>query len=103
MHGVRFRESTETLTDTSGASSAATYHGLVYGPNAYGVFDIKTQAISGINAETGKGMNIHIYPINEPSPTDPLGQQGFVSWKGSFAAKLIDPLRLVRLRTGASQ
>ncbi len=103
MHGVKFRESTEVLTDTAGASSAATYHGLLYGPNSWGLFDLKTQATSNINTETGKGMSIFVHPVNTPTPTDPLGQQGFISWKASFAAKLIDPLRLVRLRTGATQ
>lgn len=103
IHGVRFRSSTEVLTDTAGSGSAITYHALVYGPNAFGIFDLKSQAVSSINTETNKGMNIHVYPINEPSPSDPMGQFGFVSWKAAFASKLIDPLRLVRMRTGATQ
>jgi len=103
MHGVRFRESTEVLVDTAGASSANTYSSFVYGPQAFGVFDLKSQAVANIDNETGMGMNIHVHPINDPTKDDPLGQFGFVSWKASFAAKVIDPLRIVRIRTGATQ
>jgi N4-gp56 family major capsid protein len=103
MHGVRFRESTEVLVDTAGASSANTYSSFVYGPQAFGVFDLKSQAVANIDNETGMGMNIHVHPINDPTKDDPLGQFGFVSWKASFAAKVIDALRIVRIRTGATQ
>lgn len=103
MHGVRFRESTEVLTDTAGASSAATYSSFVYGPNAFGVFDFKTQAVNNIDNETGRGMSIHSIPVNTPTKDDPLGQFGLVGWKASFASKVIDPLRIVRIRTGATQ
>jgi N4-gp56 family major capsid protein len=103
IHGVRFRESTEVLTDTAGAGSAATYSGFVYGPQAFGCFDLKSQAVANIDNETGMGMNIHVHPINDPTKDDPLGQFGFVSWKAAFAAKVIDALRIVRLRTGSTQ
>lgn len=103
MHGVRFRESTEVLTDTAGSVGAATYSSFVYGPNAFGVFDFKTQAVNNIDNETGRGMSIHSIPVNTPTKDDPLGQFGLVGWKASFAAKVIDPLRIVRIRTGASQ
>jgi N4-gp56 family major capsid protein len=103
MHGVRFRESTEVLTDTAGSGSAATYSSFVYGPNAFGVFDFKTQAVNNIDNETGRGMSIHSIPVNTPTKDDPLGQFGLVGWKAAFAAKVIDPLRIVRIRTGATQ
>lgn len=103
MHGVRFRESTEVLTDTAGASSAATYSSFVYGPDAFGVFDFKTQAVNNIDSETGRGISIHTVPINSPTKDDPLGQFGLVGWKAAFAAKVIDALRIVRIRTGATQ
>jgi N4-gp56 family major capsid protein len=103
MHGVKFRESTEVLTDTAGAASAATYSGFIYGPNAFGVFDLKSQAVANIDTDTGKGMQIHVHPVDDPTKDDPLGQFGFVSWKASFASKVIDPLRIVRIRTGATQ
>jgi N4-gp56 family major capsid protein len=103
MHGVRFRESTEILVDTAGASSAATYSSFVYGPNAFGVFDFKTQAVNNINSESGRGMTIHTVPVNSPTKDDPLGQFGLVGWKAAFAAKVVDALRIVRIRTGATQ
>lgn len=102
IHGVRFRESTEVLVDTAGASSANTYSSFVYGPNAFGVFDFKTQTVNSIDAETGRGMTIHTVPVNSPTKDDPLGQFGLVGWKAAFAAKVIDALRIVRIRTGAT-
>ncbi len=103
MHGVRFRESTEVLSDTAGSGSAATYSAFIYAPNAFGVFDFKTQAVANIDTETGRGISIHSIPVNTPTKDDPLGQFGLVGWKASFAAKVIDPDRIVRLRTGATQ
>lgn len=106
MHGVRFRESTEVLVDAAGTDAtpdAATYSSFVYGPNAFGVFDLKSQAVNNIDNETGRGMKIHSVPIDTPTKDDPLGQFGLIGWKASFAAKVIDPLRIVRIRTGASQ
>lgn len=103
MHGVKFRETTEVLVDTSGASSAHTYSGFIYGPNAFGVFDLKSQSVADIDTDTGKGMTIHVHPVDDPTKDDPMGQFGFVSWKGSFASKVIDALRIVRVRTGSTQ
>lgn len=103
MHGVRFRDSTEVLEDTAGASSAKTYSGFIYGPDAFGVFDFKSQSVSRINPDTGTGMNINVVPVNQVTKDDPMGQFGLLSWKAAFAAKVIDPLRIVRVRTGATQ
>lgn len=103
MHGVRFRQSTETLSDTAGSGSAHTYSAFIYGPDAFGVFDLKSQAVSNIDNETGRGMQIKTIPVNTPTKDDPLGQFGLVGWKAAFASKVIDPLRIVRVRTGASQ
>lgn len=103
IHGVRFRDSTETPTDTGGSGSANTYSSFIYGPNAFGVFDFKSQAVSNIDNETGRGMKIFMHPINDPTKDDPMGQFGFVSWKAAFASKVIDPLRIVRVQSGATQ
>lgn len=102
LHGVRFRESTQMPTANDGAAGAATYAGFLYGPEAYGVFDFKSQALGNINAESNMGVSVHLEPVNKPTKDDPLGQFGFVSWKVSFASKVIDPQRVVRLLTGAS-
>lgn len=106
MHGVRFRESTEILVDSAGTDAtpdAHTYSGFIYGPNAWGIFDFKSQAVGNINSDTGMGISIHNIPVNSPTKDDPLGQFGLLGWKASFAAKVIDALRIVRIRTGASQ
>lgn len=113
MHGVRFRESTEMPVQPYGAGGTGTipartgganvYTGVVYGPNSFGVFDLKSQAVQNIDNETGRGMKLFVRPVNDPTTGDPLGQFGFVSWKASFAAKVIDPLRIVRLVSGATQ
>lgn len=103
IHGVRFRESSEMPVDTTGAASAHTYTGFIYGPNAFGVFDLKSQAVANIDADTGKGMTVHVHPVDDPTKDDPMGQFGFVSWKAAFASKVIDANRIVRLWTGASQ
>ena len=103
MHGVRFRESSEVLSDTAGAASAATYSAFVYGPHSFGVFDLKSQAVNNIDSETNRGISIHSIPINTPTKDDPLGLFGLVGWKASFAAKVYDPDRIVRLRTGSTQ
>ena len=102
IHGVRFRESTTVLSDTSGASSAATYSAFVYGPHSFGVFDLKSQAVNNIDSETNRGITIHSIPVNTPTKDDPLGLFGLVGWKASFAAKVYDATRIVRLRTGAT-
>lgn len=96
IHGVRFRESTHM------PASNGVYSGFLYGPEAYGVFDFKSQAVGNINAETNMGISVHLEPVNKPTKDDPLGQFGFVSWKVSFATKVIDENRVVRLATGAS-
>lgn len=104
MHGVRFRESTEMPNVLNAAATPVnTYTGTIYGPNGFGVFDLKSQAVANIDNETGRGMKLYVRPINDPTKDDPLGQFGFVSWKASFAAKVIDPLRMVRIVTGATQ
>lgn len=103
MHGIRFRESSDITVGADGASSANVYYGYVYGPDAWGVFDLKTQAVSNIDVETGRGMKIHVHPVDDPTKDDPLGQFGFVSWKASFAAKVIDANRIVGLFSGATQ
>lgn len=102
LHGVRFRESTHLPTSTGGSSGASVYSAFMYGPEAYGVFDFKSQAVGNINAETNRGISIHLEPVNKPTKDDPLGQYGFVSWKVAFACKTIDSNRLIRIATGAS-
>lgn len=101
IHGVRFRESTHLPTSTGGSGGASVYSAFMYGPDAYGVFDFKSQAVGNINAETNRGISIHMEPVNKPTKDDPLGQYGFVSWKAAFAVKTIDSNRLIRIATGA--
>lgn len=102
IHGVRFRETTNLPSTTTGSGGATTNAGFMYGPEAYGVFDFKSQAVGNVNTETNRGINIHLEPVNKPTKDDPLGQFGFVSWKVSFATKVIDSNRVLRLLTGIS-
>jgi N4-gp56 family major capsid protein len=102
IHGVKFLDSTEMPTDTAGASSANTYTGFIYGPDAYGLIDLKSQAVKNINANTLQGIEIKAVPRGA-SKEDPLDQWSAVGWKASFVAKVLDPTRMVRIRTGATQ
>lgn len=103
IHGVRFRESTTVPVAADGYSSANVYSAYVYGPDFMGAFDLKSQAVANIDTRTNLGISIHYVPVNTPTKDDPLGLYGILGWKASYCAKVIDPKRLVRLNTGATQ
>ncbi len=105
IHGVRFQVSSEMPVFTPGqrgdAGTSNDHNAIVYGPDAYGVLDLKTQMVKNIDSETGRGMNVYMLP-REATKDDPLNQWTGVGWKAAFASKVIDYTRMVRIRTSAS-
>ena len=80
-----------TMVSTTG-TSADVYPIIVIGEKAYATVPLK-------------GMGSVTPGIMRPgkiSPTDPLGQRGFVSWKTYFAALILNQAWIARLETAAT-
>jgi len=78
-------------TVSTSGTSADIYPLLVIASKAYGMVPLK-----------GKGsVTPFIYPPGKPTPTDPLGQRGFVSWKIYFGALILNQAWMVRIECAA--
>ncbi len=72
---------------TTSGTSADVYPLIILAQKAYGTVPLK-----------GKGaVTPFIYPPGKPTPSDPLGQRGFISWKAYFAALILNQAWLVRI------
>lgn len=86
--GVRFVESPNGATVSSGASSAVTLHQtMIIGADAYGVVDI---------AGTSRPQMI-IKGVESGGTADPLNQRSTVGWKALFTAVRLQELAMVRI------
>lgn len=84
---------------TTTGTSCDIYPVLFFGEDAFGITPLK-------NMKTGEGNNMVVTPtvINPgtPSKDDPLGQRGFVSWKGWFNAVRLNETWMARLEVAAT-
>lgn len=103
VYGARLFETTDTPVFTgAGAAGIDVHAGVIYGPNAFGVVDLAAQAIGSINSDTNQGVAVIVTPASTPSKSDPLHQRGYVGWKATFVAKVLDALRVIRMETAVS-
>lgn len=80
-----------TMMSTSG-TSADVYPILFIGKHAYGQVPLK-----------GKGSIVpSIIPPGQQDKSDPLGQRGYVGWKGYFNAVVLNDAWMVRLEVAAT-
>lgn len=93
LFGVIFVESTQASVATgAGASSADVGQTLVFGKNAYGVIELE-----------GGNLKSIIKPRGSAGTSDPLDQISTVGWKvDGFAAKILQPMWMVRIEHGIS-
>ncbi|MPZ68604.1 MAG: N4-gp56 family major capsid protein [Actinobacteria bacterium] len=102
-HGVRFRTSTQApVFAGDGAAGIDVYAGLFYGPQAWGQRDLATQTMGNVNAESNRGVSVHVVPVDSPSKQDPLNQYGIAGWKAALVFKVLDSARIVRLETAVT-
>jgi len=102
MHGVRFRE-TNTVLPVANTGPYNTYSCFIYGPDALGAYDLKSQTVGSVNGTTNRGISVHYVPVNTPTKDDPLGLYGILGWKAAFCCLVLDPLRINKVVTGATQ
>lgn len=93
LFGVIFVESTQaSVAAGAGASSADVGQTLVFGKNAYGVIELE-----------GGNLKSIIKPRGSAGTSDPLDQISTVGWKvDGFAAKILQPMWMVRIEHGIS-
>jgi N4-gp56 family major capsid protein len=98
--GVRFLNSTDAPT----FSSTTTVHALtIYGPDAFGAIDLAGRdGMGNIDADTQRGLALHVIPADSDSKSDPLHQYGTVGWIARFVGKRIDESRMVRVEAGVT-
>lgn len=93
LFGVIFVESTQaSILPEEGANQADVGQTLVFGKNAYGVIELE-----------GGNLKSIIKPRGSAGTSDPLDQISTVGWKvDGFAAKILQPLWMVRIEHGVS-
>lgn len=88
LFGVIFVETTQAkIFENAGADGRDVGATFVFGKNAYGVIDVE-----------GNNLKSIIKPKGSAGTADPLDQISTIGWKvGGFAAKVLQPLWLVRI------
>jgi N4-gp56 family major capsid protein len=88
MHGVRLLLSNNGKTVSS---TTTVYSNFVHGKEAFGVFDLSTDA-----------PKMYIVPGTSADSGNPAGRFGFISWAGTYAAKTLNANWLIDIKCGAS-
>lgn len=83
-------DTTDAMLETNNAADV--YQMLVFARDAYGIVPLQ-----GENAVTP-----HVYNPGQITPADPLGQQGFVSWKTMQSAIILNQLWMARYECAAT-
>ena len=89
LHGVRFVETNNEVTESS---TTTVYHTYVFGKNAYGMLSLEGQPESRIIIKT-------------PGPNDtsnPLNMYSTVGWKAYFVAKVLNSDWVIAIKSGAT-
>lgn len=103
IYGARLVTTTKApVFAGAGAAGVDVHAALLWGRDAFGVVDLKQQALNEVNAETNRGIDVIVTPLNTPSKSDPLRQRAYVGWKVAFAVKVLYQSRLVRIETGVT-
>jgi N4-gp56 family major capsid protein len=99
--GVKFHMPS---TDAPSFSSTTTvYRTMVYGPNAFGAVDLAGRdGLGRIDANSQRGLTVHIIRPETDSKSDPLHQYGTVGWIARFVAKILQQERIQGIESGAS-
>jgi len=87
LFGVKYLMTTEALKMTaSGSASTDVYQTYIFGPEHYGVSQLRDVQVV----------------IKNPHPASDINLYGTAAWKTTFATKELNSSRMVRLETGAS-
>ena len=92
LGGVRFVETTNVATSTTGASGATLHACMIIGKDAYGVVDI----------EGGATPKMIIKDFGSAGSADPLDQRATAGYKLFFTAARLQELAMVRIECGAT-
>lgn len=94
LYQVRWLLNLDDLCGTEAASTAAStvvrHTTYIHGQNAFGVYDLE-----------GDQPKLYILP-NAVDSSSPAGRVSFVSWAGSYATKILNPLWIVAARFAVS-
>lgn len=94
LYQVRWLLNLDDLCGTEAASTAAStvtrHTTYVHGDNAFGVYDLATDQ-----------PKLYILP-NQVDSSSPAGRVSFISWAGSYATKVLNPLWIVAARFSVS-
>lgn len=89
LHGVRFVETNNEVTESS---TATVYHTYVFGKNAYGVLNLAGQPDKRIIVKTpGAG-----------DTSNALDMYSTIGWKASFVAKVLNSDWVIAIKSGAT-
>lgn len=83
------------MVSTTG-TSADVYPILIFGKEAYGM-------VSLMGADNLSGIEPTIIPVNTRDKSDPLGQRGYVGWKGWFLTLILNDAWMVRYECSATE
>lgn len=96
MHGVRFKETTNTAIEEvgSGDTLVEVHKALVYGKDAYGVIELEN---------AGGKPEIIVKELGSAGTDDPLDQRASIGWKSAFTAALLQTENIIRYETAVSE
>lgn len=101
--GVRWLITTDAPAfGNVGAGGAPVFGTLVYGPDWYGTVDLEAQPMGTIDNDGESSLRIMAVPVEQETKDDPLGQFGTAGWKCSYAAKILQEFRGVRIESSAT-
>ena len=87
LHGVRFVETTNQKTESSGS----VYSNFIHGANAFGVYDLE-----------GDVPKVYIKVPGVQDTSNPTDRYSTIGWAGTFAAKVLVSDWVLNLKTGAT-
>lgn len=88
LYGIRL------LLTNAGKTTSSTvtvYHSYVHGKNAFGCVEL-----------AGDPPKLYIVPNSSVDSGNPAARFGFISWAGSYVAKVLNSNFIVVLKTGAT-
>jgi N4-gp56 family major capsid protein len=101
--GVRWMVTTDAPAyGNVGATGAAVFGTLVYGPGFYGTVDLEAQGMGSVADDGVSGLRIRAVAVEEETKDDPLGQFGTAGWKCAMGAKNLQNWRAVRIESSAT-
>lgn len=90
LYGIRFVLSTQHKAEAgAGATGATVYSNFVHGKNAFGTVNLEGDMPKPVIVTGADGSNV-------------AGRFANISWAGSYTAKVLNPLWILNVKSGAS-